>query len=192
MDTLTPAISVANSQLISINTSLQKIASMSQGQPFWSTQLFAAIVGALFGLIPFIYLIWKDRPIIKVKVSQSLVPINHLGGKVRNGLTIKVSNTGRRQVTISDVFLKFKNGETMIFPNDALFVDGRRLPKTLTESTSHTVIILTGDLAQGILKKQEYPVEACYRSVTDKVYKCKISKKFWDNIFKINESLSLG
>jgi hypothetical protein len=191
MDNLTIAtITGVASQLNGINASLQKITILLQNQPFWDTQLFAVVLGALLGLLPFIYLVWKDRPIIKVEVSQALIPFDGLGGRLSNGLTIKISNSGRRQITLQGVFLVFKSGETLIFPKDNLFVGGSRLPVTLTENTSHEVIILSGDLAKPVHKKQEYPIAACYRSATGRVYKCKMKTKFWDNIFKVSENLS--
>ena len=59
MDTAT--ILELSSQLTAINISLQKIAISFQNQSFHNTQLFAAIIGAIIGLSPSIYLLWKDN-----------------------------------------------------------------------------------------------------------------------------------
>lgn len=82
--------------------------------------------------------------------------------------------------------MKFANGETLVFPNDNLFVGGSGLPKILNEANSHSVTVLAGTIAADLLKKKEYPVAACYRDAVGKVYEVKISKEFWDTFFKVS------
>jgi hypothetical protein len=64
------------------------------------------------------------------------------------------------------------------------FIGGNSgLPKLLGEGNSHWVGVLGGQIAEPFLKKQCYPIEACYEDALGKVYKCKTSKKFWDGVF---------
>jgi len=145
--------------------------------------LFAAIIGAFLGLIPSFYFLIKDRPIIKVAISYAYIP--SISNLIQKGFNIRISNSRRRQITIDGVFLEFKNKETLIFPTPNLFVGGSSgLPKTLFKNSSHSVTILTGDVAFAILRKRDYPVAAYYRDVIGKVYRCKIPNNFWENVFK--------
>jgi hypothetical protein len=104
----------------------------------------------------------------------------------QSGLSITVVNTGRRPLTISDVFLAFKNGDSLIFPTSA-FYGGSGLPKVLEENTAYTATILAGDMGADLLVKQEYPVAACFRSATGRIYRRTISNKLWDAVYKVKD-----
>lgn len=167
-----------------IVVALQNIAAELHYQPFWNTQWFAAVVGAAIGLVPSFYLLFKDRPSIKVEIGYSLFKQT----KIRSGIWVKISNSGRRPITITSIFLEFDDGETLVFLDNSLFVGGSDLPKIIDEGGAHTVTIRAGEIAFEINKKGKYPALACYRSATGRVYKCKMSKKFWDTFFKVSES----
>ena len=172
------------SQLNQINSSLEQIAHHTQ--PFWDTQLFGVLIGGLLGLLPWLYTVWKDRAIIKVKAQPAMY--FSPSGLPQKAFSIQIINFGRRPVTINDVHLLFKDGGTLIFPTPSLFVEGASgLPKILNESSSHSVTLFAASVSQEFFKKQEYPIAACYRSATGKIYKTKTNKKFWDIVFTNGE-----
>lgn len=173
-------------QLGFINTALQGIAVALRVQPFWNTQLFAAVVGAVLGFTPSLYLFYKDRPRIKVKMGPSIFLVS---GKARTCIWISISNSGRRPVKVSSAFLKFKDNTTLVFIQESAFVGGSGLPIVLDQNNpSHTVNILVKDIQPEIQKRNSYPVAGCYRDAIDKVYQHKMSKKSWENIFKVAAS----
>ena len=172
-------------QLNEINASLQGIVSVLRNQPFYNTQLFAVIVTGCLSLIPWLYLLYKDRPIIKVTVSNVFVPTS-LGNNLLNGLSITARNYGRRPITLSNVYLRFKDGESLVFMSNSNFVGGTSgLPKILEGGNSHMVAIIAGELGESFLKKQCYPIYACYGDALGHVYKAKTSEKFWNIMFKV-------
>jgi hypothetical protein len=166
-----------------INTSLQNIALALRVQPFWNTQWFAAVVGAAIGLTPSFYLLYKDRPIIKVGAGPALFRTS--GNQVEKALWVKISNTGRRSITVSSTFLKFKNGETMVFFDDGLFIGGSGLPKVINEASSHTVNVSIPGIEADIRKRKDYPVAACYRDALGKEYEAKLSRELWEKLFTV-------
>ena len=171
--------------LNAINVSLQNITVALRIQPFWNTQWFAAIIGAAIGLTPSFYLLYKDRPIIKLKKWHSFVS---LGNRIQNGFSVEIGNSGRRPITVASFYLKFRDGKSMVFVDPTLFVGGSGLPKVLNEGNSHSVTLLADALESDIHKKDYYPVAACYEDALGQVYKCRLSRKFWDTLFKVNAS----
>jgi len=177
-----------------INISLQEISTILKNQPFWNTQLFGIIIGAMVGLIPFFYLLYKDRPIIKVRAEHVHVS-PFLGSLIHDGLSITISNFGRRPINIENVFLKFADGESLLFMSNKNFIGGNSgLPKNLTEGSSHTVVISAGEIARPFMQKKnfkgdkDYPVYACCTNSLGRVYKCKISRKSWYALFQPDDS----
>jgi hypothetical protein len=178
----TSTIVIASSQFNAINASLHGVVAALQNQSFWNTQLFAAIIGAALGLLPFLYLVYQDRPRIKVRINTVLVADT---ARPRTGFSINVANFGRRAITLERVFLRFADGESLVFMSNTNFVGGSSgLPKTLREGTSHSVVILTGTVAEPILKKA-HPVAACYADALGEVYTAKTNKEFWETLFKV-------
>ncbi|MEI6057558.1 MAG: hypothetical protein WCQ60_01120 [bacterium] len=181
----TSTVLMLSPQLDTLNTSLQGINAALDHQPFWNTSLFGAILGGAFGLLPFLYLLYKDRPIIKVRVHSVFVPpptgINQ--NQVRGGFSVTIANSGRRPITVKNVYLKFKDGDRLIFPDDCFIGGVSGLPRVIGEGNSHWVGILAGKIAQPFLKKQCYPVTAGFEDALGKAYKCRTSKKFWEGVF---------
>jgi hypothetical protein len=168
-------------QLNLINSSLDKIYTALQYQSFFNSQLFGAIVGALLGLLPFLYLLYKDRPIIALKYEFIYT---NTGSFLQKGISVTITNSGRRPTTIKSFFFELPSKESLVFLNNGIFLMGGDMPKKLEEASSFTVGILAGDLALDFLKKQQYPKYACFRDALGKVYKCKVSNEFWEHLFK--------
>ncbi|MGD0328450.1 MAG: hypothetical protein ABSB00_01910 [Minisyncoccia bacterium] len=188
MTTATSTILLSSPQFNAINASLHSIAFSLQNQSFLNTQLFAAVVGAALGLMPSLYLLYKDRPRIKVKVGHILVPIPSIS-HIDNGFSVAISNSGRRPITVERIFLPFKDGESLVFTSESSFVGGSSgLPKVLGEGNSHNVAVLAGEVAEAFLRKQSYPVAACYGDALGNVYKCKTTQEFWDTMFRVQAS----
>ncbi len=179
-------ILIDSRQFNQLNGTLQSIAASAQHQPFWNTQIFAAIIGAALGLIPALYLFWKDRPIIKTKISASFVALSF--DRMRTGFSVSIYNHGRRAINLNRIYLKFKDGETLVFLNESNFVGGSGMPRALGENASHSVTILAQEVTDGILRKNnEYPICACYSDALGKEYRAKTSKEFWVDLFKSAE-----
>jgi len=175
-------IILINNQLIGINQSLNGILYFAQHNSFWNSQLFGTLIGASIGLIPFLYLIYKDRPIIKVEAQYSIFGMT--GQLVNDGISIKIFNKGRRDILLESFFFEFSDREKLVFTSDSSFIGGSGLPRKLEGGSSHTVYILSGELSSPFFKKQDYPIYACYNSALNKKYKCSIKRKFWDCLFK--------
>ncbi len=173
----------SSSQIQAMVQALQEVATAVRSQPFWNTQWFAATVGALVGLTPSLYLLHKDRAIIRVTFGHILMSVG-ANQRIRSGLWMKIANSGRRPITVEDVFLQFASGETLIFLDDSLFVGGRGLPKTLQEGNAHSVNLLAGSLAPEVLEKGHYPVAVCFRDALGRVYKREVGTEFWETFFK--------
>lgn len=184
MMTSTSTITLSGTQIQQIILTLQGIADALKSQPFWNTQWFAAIVGAAIGMIPSFYLLYKDRPIIKVRSGHALAAMPP-AGQIRNGFWASIANSGRRPITVNDFSLLFKDGSRLLFPSESLFVGGSRLPKILDEGNSHMVTIQAGVIADEVHKKGDYPVAACFKDAVGRPYKCDITREFWDNLFKV-------
>jgi hypothetical protein len=172
-------------QLSLINSSLEKINISLQSESFFSSQLFGAIVGGLLGLLPFLYLLYKDRPIIKLKHEFIYTTVNSFAQK---GISVTISNHGRRPITIKNFFFELKTKESLVFLDHSIFLFGGDMPKKLEESSSFSIGILAGDIARDILEKQQYPKYACFRDAVGKVYRCEIPQKFWENLFRKENS----
>ncbi len=174
-------------ELTAINSSLQNIAYTLQHQSFWNSPLFAAIVGAvagaLLGLLPFLWLLYKDRPIIKVKAQIDWF-VSAANTHPRKVLSIKIYNSGRRAANITSIYLRFASGESLVFLTDAAFIGGYPLPFKLEENSSRSVSIVAGSIAQTVLEKQVYPVAACYSDALGNVYQHKLASDFWERFFK--------
>lgn len=186
--TATSTILLSIDQFSAINLSLHNIVQALQNQSFFNGQLFAAVVGAFLGLLPSLYVLYKDRPRIKIKTRQILTTTP--AGGLRSGFSISIYNHGRRPIILKNVYLKFKDEESLVFMDNSNFVGGNSgLPKTLTEGDSHMVAVLAGEIAFPLIKKQQkvgkeiYPEWACYENAVGKVYKCKTSEKFWKTMF---------
>ncbi len=183
----TTSVILNTQQFTQINYALQVIASAAQHQAFWNTQLFAALVGAAIGLFPFIYLLYLDRPRINVKVDH--VWIAGGLGIVQSGISATISNAGRRSIIVEKVYLKFKDGSSLIFIDDKSFANGvGGLPKELRENTSHATAILAGTIARDLLKKQQYPIEVGFSDALGNLYRRKTSSKFWGRVFPAQET----
>lgn len=167
-------------QAVDISNSLKDIA--AQNHHFYDTPLFAALVGATFGVLPFLYQMWKDRPIIQVKIDTVFVASSIM---VEKGISITIYNHGRRPVVLKNVFLKFDDDSALLFIANSNFVGlSSGLPMSLNEGNSHSVTILAGTIAMDFLKKQTYPTHACYSDALGNEYKCKTTKDFWDDLFR--------
>jgi hypothetical protein len=179
----TTTVFLSNPQLNQINTSLQTIAAAAQHQTFFGTQLFAALVGGLIGLVPFAYLIWQDRPKIKVKADRVWIP-RPVDDGVCAGLSATIYNSGRRSIMVEHLYLRFKDGSSLVFLSEKSFVGASGLPKTLEPSTSHTVAILAGTIAGDFLKKESFPVAVCFSDALGNVYQDKTPIKFWEDMIQ--------
>jgi hypothetical protein len=185
-----PIVMLTSTTTVLINASqFQTLISALHSESFWNTQLFAAVVGAFLGLMPSLYLLYQDRPRIKVKIDQIFVPYTTPGiSHVDTGFSVSIYNTGRRAINLKNIYLGFKDGESLVFINESNFVGGRSgLPKSLGENDSHTVAILASVVAQTLREKQMYPVKACYADAVGNVYPVKTSKAFWDKVFRLAE-----
>ena len=181
----TSTIIMISPQLDTLNDSMQSLKAVLDHQPFWNTSLFGALIGAALGLLPFLYLLYKDRPIIRIRIHTIFVPppagINQ--NQVRGGFSLTISNSGRRPITVKNMFLRFKDGDRLVFPESCFIGGNSGLPRVIGEGNSHWVGILGGDLAEPFLKKQCYPIRAGFEDALGKAYKCKTSAKFWDAVF---------
>ena len=184
MTTAEILISVA-AQLKDTNANLQNIAAALQNRPFTDSQVFAVLVGGILGLIPYLSQVYFDRARIRLSIQHIFIP--HTGtNAVTHGIQITISNSGRRPIKVEKVFLKFKDGEAMLFLSDSLFINGSSgLPMTLNEANSHSVFIAAGSIARSIRQKGVYPIIAGFSDALGKEYKTKnISSEFWDLLFK--------
>lgn len=180
----TPLITFLTPQPEPIVLALQNIALALRVQPFWNTQWFAAMIGAVVGLIPSLYLLYKDRPQIKVKVAHSLISFLS-PNTIKNGISINLLNFGQRPIVANSVFFEFVDGTTMVFFDDALFVGGSKLPKIIAGGDSHSVTVLADSLAPELHQKNMFPNAVCYRDAIGNEYRCKIPQEFWNTLFKV-------
>lgn len=179
----TRTVMLSDNQFSILNDSLKEVVIAIQSQPFWETQLFAVLVGAVIGLLPTVYLLYNDRPKIKVSVNHILAP---QGDLISNGFSINISNSGRRPVNISRVFLRFKDGSSLVWLDDSDLVYGtNKLPLSLGEGEAHSVTILAYSVAQALDTKKEYPIAACYADALGNEYVCKTKTTFWETLLKV-------
>ncbi len=179
----TRTVALSDSQFSAPNDSLKEVVNALHSQPFWETQLFAVFVGAIIGLLPTVYLLYNDRPKIKVGVNHILAP---QGDLISNGFSITISNSGRRPVNITRVFLRFKDGSSLVWLDDSDLVYGtNQLPISLGEGKVHSVTILAYSVAQALDTKQEYPIAACYADALGNEYVCKTKPIFWETLLKV-------
>jgi hypothetical protein len=179
----TKTVAFSDVQFSTLNNSLQDIVTSLGNQSFFETQLFAVFVGALVGLLPTVYLLYMDRPRIRVGVNHILAP---RGDLVSNGFSINISNSGRRPVNITRVFLRFKDGSSLVWFEDSDLVYGtNQLPMSLGEGQAHSVTVLAYSLAQALDTKKEYPVAACYADAVGNEYICKTKPAFWETVLSV-------
>jgi hypothetical protein len=156
-----------------------------------SVAWYGAIV-ATIGAAVTLWNVWRDRAKIRVKISYALIP-HSLMSRMRSGFSIVIYNFGRRKVVIDKVYLKFSDGESLIFLSDFNFVGGTSgLPRNLEEGESHTVIILAGKISQSLLQKKAYPVAAIFCDALGREYKVKTKQKFWETVFDSASKDDLG
>ncbi len=147
-----------------------------------SVAWYGAIVATLSAGIT-LWNVWRDRARIRVKISHALIPHPIVNG-VRSGFSVTIYNHGRRVVIIDKVYLKFTDGESLVFLSDSNFVGGTSgLPRSLGEGESHTVVIMAGEIAQPLLQKQSYPTSANFCDALGREYKAKTKQKFWEKMF---------
>lgn len=187
----TSTVLLGAQQFNQVNAALQSIVSATQNQSFWNTQIFAAIVGGLIGLIPFGYLMYLDRPRIKVKSDQVWIPRGVLN-EVRIGFSASIYNSGRRAITVDRMYLRFRDGSALAFLGEASFAGASGLPKLLTENSSHTVAIFANKIAKDILKKESFPIAICYSDALGKEYCVPTTSEFWQKLFKLENEHEQG
>ncbi len=178
----TTTIIFSSPQLSQLNVSLQDIVDVLKHQSFFNTPLFAAIIGLVGGLLPFFYLLYKERPIIKISVNPGY--LIDTSGSLPTVMTVKIKNFGGRPTNICDFFMQFDNGDSVIFPTDNGFVYGKGLPKIIDEKNSHSVVIYVNYLMVELNRYEKYPKFVCFSDALGKNYSHKISNKFWNNLLR--------
>lgn len=156
-----------------------------------SVAWYGAIV-ATVGAGVTLWNVWRDRARIRVKINHTLIPRPITNG-IRSGFSISIYNHGRRAVVVDKVYLKFADGESLVFLSNSSFVGGESgLPKILGEGESHSVVILAGEIAEPLLKKQVYPISANFCDALGKEYKAKTKQEFWEMMFKSASTDPIG
>lgn len=137
-----------------------------------------------------VILFFKDRSIVKVRASHSLYfpTAPHSSGKSLPCLSVEISNSGRRSITVQSFYLQFNDQSALHVYDSSLFLmGGKDLPIKLDEGASYSVMILLGTIASDIRTKGEYPKYACYKDALGRVYRHKTSKRFWDGLFALTK-----
>ncbi|MBP9762329.1 hypothetical protein KBD34_01805 [Patescibacteria group bacterium] len=129
-------------------------------------------------------LFFKDRPRVKVQVRRSkYFPTE--GGKSLPCISVYISNSGRRPVTIESFFLQFRDGNCLhVFDPSLYLKGGNDFPIRLDEGTGYSLILPVGSIASEFRAKGEYPKFACYKDVLGQAYLARTSKKFWNMLLE--------
>ncbi len=129
-----------------------------------SIALYGAVV-ATAALLWNIYVGLRDRPGVRVRVSQGFFPGANMGPMI----FIVAINKGRRPLTLTGVGLRLPNH------NDIVFVRPN-LPIELGEGKSHQEWISQDELRQYLLSAgyKAPPLFAWYRDATGRIYRGRV------------------
>ncbi len=183
VDFSTSTVVMNNTQFSEVTSALTQIASALNKTPaFWETQVFAVFVGGFLGLLPFLYLLYKERPIIKLELSRIFVP--DVYGDLKDGFAVTISNHGQKSIVLSRFYLRFPDGESLVFIGGNGLVGGTDgLPLKLEGGNSHSIMVLATSTAEFCKTKGQFPVAAYIASALGKTFKIRTSNDFWEGLF---------
>lgn len=150
-----------------------------------TTLMFAFLATVFAGITVWLTFLsyTRDNPKIIVKVSRGFLTLTN--DRLIDCVVCRITNHGRRSITVNQIFLSLKNNETMIFlPDNEILIDsGKQLPLDLSESSSADFYLLLNNLAVTLKEKHKRIQAVCFRDDTGKIYKYKIKKKYWGELF---------
>lgn len=150
------------------------------------TTIFFAGLSAFFAGITVIltYLNYKrDNSKIKASVSRGLLSYP---GILFDCMICRITNIGRRQVTINQVYFSLDNKKNLFFLDNCEFIAnaGIRFPFKLSERESADIDFIIEKVKLSLNENKSKLQSICFRDSTDKVYKIKIKNKKWKDLYK--------
>jgi len=97
-------------------------------------------------------LAFRDRAMLKIE--DTLVHIGDNGNSTNARVDIRVSNTGRRPITVTGLGFHYPNGNRVGFTSP---LSGQQLPIRLEENDSFTFSLTSEEVVQEIMSEGEVP-----------------------------------
>jgi len=141
----------------------------------------AALVLALLGLAWNVYnSVHRDRAHLKVGNKIAIIG-GGIGGEPLRCLCVKVSNTGRRPITLSGCVVDVGSNQSMTFFPGAVVKYGplgihidesHKMPKRLEEGESHEFLFLVDGLRDGLAQDAKFkPIASVVKDGTGKPWR---------------------
>jgi len=147
-------------------------------------QFFAAFAGVIVSLLG-VYLTEKEvhRNVAKVKLGISRAVLQLGTGQIVHLVNCRISNHGRRPITVNHVYFETRNGLGLHFPFPQAFLQNSNgLPKRIEENESHDVGIYKDAIVEAIHREQTGLVALCFTDALGKDYRLKLKKKYWRDL----------